>query len=466
LDEGIHYIHLDFEQLQYIRRARDILGLPMMPDKVISNALWMQMELRQKVLNAKDAEMELGLSEGVVESPVLTTASLAEASNKGKQKVASSDEFEEYDDEDIASNSWDGNGKPRKFWIPSADCNIVMGGATDPAMMSAASAQSNRLSATIQPEDVQWASDFAANPSDTRSIPQIIRPDSAAGSNASELRPVSYSHFPPFRFAVEFPSPRLLKEKKRVYSRTIFYSGSWWNLYIQKVRRGKNPQLGVYLHRAKERETDETLAAGGQSVPNMRVDERIGHLEREMILRADRRAEERRRVLARRRSGDVADPDNADSSGDTDPDGGPAGAATTPRPRGIGGYRKSSELDVLSNFPTKPAYYDEQDSDIEDEDPEIAKLTRSIRVPTLPPYVDSRPTIKTYFKIYSPSKGGRMLSVYESAPDTFNFSQSWGWKSSTLMLDDGMLGDEVNPEAEIPVRDANKLRFMIVIGNV
>jgi len=120
----------------------------------------------------------------------------------------------------------------------------------------------------------------------------------------------------------------------------------------------------------------------------------------------------------------------------------------------------------LSNFPTKPAYYDEQDSDIEDEDPEIAKLTRSIRVPTLPPYVDSRPTIKTYFKIYSPSKGGRMLSVYESAPDTFNFSQSWGWKSSTLMLDDGMLGDEVNPEAEIPVRDANKLRFMIVIGNV
>jgi hypothetical protein len=459
LDEGIHYIHLDFEQLQYIRRARDILGLPMMPDKVISNALWMQMELRQKVLNAKDAEMELGLSEGIVESPILTTASLAGSSIKGKQKVESSDEFEEFEDEDIASNSWDGNGKPRKFWIPSADCNIVMGGATDPAMMSAANTQSNRLSATIQPEDVQWASDFAANPSDTRSVPQIIRPDSAADSNTSELRPVSYSHFPPFRFAVEFPSPRLLKEKKRVYSRTIFYSGSWWNLYIQKVRRGKNPQLGVYLHRAKERETDETLAASGQSVPNTRVDERIGHLEREMILRADRRAEERRRLLARRRSGDIADPDNADSSGDTDPDGGPAGTASAPRP-------KSSELDVLSNFPTKPAYYDEQDSDFEDEDPEIAKLTRSIRVPTLPPYVDSRPTIKTYFKIYSPSKGGRMLSVYESAPDTFNFSQSWGWKSSTLMLDDGMLGDEVNPEAEIPIRDANKLRFMIVIGNV
>ncbi|THZ48393.1 hypothetical protein D6C90_03741 [Aureobasidium pullulans] len=464
LDEGIHYTHLDFEQLQYIRRARDILGLPMMPDKVISNALWMQMELRQKVLNAKDIDMELGLSEGINElrSPHLRAASLTEPSIKGKQKVDNlSDEFEDFDDEDIASNSWDGNGKPRKFWIPSADCNIVMGGATDPAMMPSPNTQSNRLSATIQPEDVQWASDFAANPSDTRSIPQIIRPDSAADSATSELRPVSYSHFPPFRFAVEFPSPRLLKEKKRVYSRTIFYSGSWWNLYIQKVRRGKNPQLGVYLHRAKERETEETLAAGGPNVGQI-----TSHLERDINMRPDRRAEERRRFLTRRRSGDVVDGDGADSSGSAEPDAGPAGVDTTPRARGLGGYRKSSELDVLSNFPIKPAYYDEQDSDFEDEDPEIAKLTRNVRVPTLPPYVDSRPTIKTYFKIYSPSKGGRMLSVYESAPDTFNFSQSWGWKSSTLMLDDGMLGDEVNPEAEIPMKDANKLRFMIVIGNV
>src|SRR6202000_3255602 len=59
------------------------------------------------------------------------------------------------------------------------------------------------------------------------------------------------------------------------------------------------------------------------------------------------------------------------------------------------------------------------------------------RTPTLPPYVDARPTIRTWFKIYSPSKGGRLLSVYESAPDRFNFSQSWGWKSGSLMLDDG-----------------------------
>lgn len=74
-----------------------------------------------------------------------------------------------------------------------------------------------------------------------------------------------------------------------------------------------------------------------------------------------------------------------------------------------------------------------------------------------------------------------MLSVYESAPDKFNFSQSWGWKSSTLMLDDGMLSDEgetmqvgvldVPPADEGAAkaraeRGDGRLRFMVVIGNI
>lgn len=79
-----------------------------------------------------------------------------------------------------------------------------------------------------------------------------------------------------------------------------------------------------------------------------------------------------------------------------------------------------------------------------------------------------------------------MLSVYESAPDKFNFSQSWGWKSSTLMLDDGMMSDEGEtmqigvldvPGADGGVaegggvkakadRGDGRLRFMVVVGNI
>ena len=38
-----------------------------------------------------------------------------------------------------------------------------------------------------------------------------------------------------------------------------------------------------------------------------------------------------------------------------------------------------------------------------------------------------------------------MLSVYESAPDEFSFSQSWGWRSSSFFTDENeWLVDEVD----------------------
>ena len=82
-------------------------------------------------------------------------------------------------------------------------------------------------------------------------------------------------------------------------------------------------------------------------------------------------------------------------------------------------------------------------------------------VPTLPPYFDQRPTTRTFFKIYTPSKSGRVLTVYESGPDRFNFSQSWGWRSSNLILDDAL--GEVEEDGR--GKDA-RLRFMIVIGKL
>lgn len=60
-----------------------------------------------------------------------------------------------------------------------------------------------------------------------------------------------------------------------------------------------------------------------------------------------------------------------------------------------------------------------------------------------------------------------MLSIYESAPDRFNFSQSWGWKSSTLMLDEvGLTGEHGGDEGRKRGRGEGKLRFMVVIGNL
>jgi hypothetical protein len=493
LDEGIHYIHMEYEQLEFIRTARDVFGLPVMPERVISNALWRQLALRQRVLNADESAQELGLCQPPREPETPNAGTKSEGALKGKEK-----ETMPLDNHELESESWDGNGKPRRFWIPSSDCNIVLGNGADPVVTTSSSFQrhATRLSASIQPEDAQWATDFASTPStftnpNARIDQSSFRPISAGGSNAGQPKPISCTEFPPFRFSAEFPNPRFLKEKKRVYSRTVSYAGSLWNIYIQKVRSAKNVQLGVYLHRAKDREADEATHGNTLSQQNNNsVDERIGQLEREMLMRSERR--DMRRSARAILNDTAAEEDTSGSGGDADPTLlGPNSrnplfsSSSLVRRRSNNMPRLSTRNSTHfpfheegdSSFPltsfSPASTHDNSDSDASDPEddliPSNPSQKRRSTIPALPPYVDGRPTIKTYFKIYSPSKGGRMLSIYESAPDRFNFSQSWGWKSSTLMLEEGVMGASGDGDGETEgkkVRGEGKLRFMVVIGNL
>ena len=463
LDEGIHYVHLSFEQLQKIRAQRDVLGLPLMPDKVINDALWMQMELRQSVVNAPELNLELGLSQesedfhdlDIPEEEEEEEEAGQDASAKGKQR--DTDACQAQEEDEMESGSWDGNGKPRKFWIPNVDSTSVTGANPDTSLYATPSTNRpyiSRLSASIDPVDVQWASDFTASATE--------RPTTA--DRNEPVTPISYTHYPPFRFAAEFPNPRNLKEKKRVYSRTVWYAGSLWNVYIQKVETSKNTQLGVYLHRAKEREGDDGHHHSSS------VDERRGQFE--MLMRHNNRNRRRSR-------GDLPDEDTSNSS--ADPDSTLVSSEQHSRAATIssllrgGASRDDSSVTksshqtpspfALSSLPFSTSVADSDDDANDPGSNGRESKTTNNSVPTLPAYVDGRPTIKTYFKIYSPSKGGRMLSVYESAPDLFNFSQSWGWKSSTMVLDDGLCGYE-GADGTGTGRNGKegRLRFMVVIG--
>ena len=471
LDEGIHYVHLSFEQLQTIREQRDALGVPILPEKVISGALWMSLELRQKIVNAKDLDMELGLSQipedqsdddtvvhrGTATDPSSSTN--APPNSAGKQPEPSPSPVEDdKEDDEMESGSWDGNGKPRKFWIPNADATSVMGGVQEELPCSSnggrayAGRHVSRLSATIDPHDVQWASDFTAAGHERPQTPNrqpII----------DQLPPLAYTHYPPFRFSAEFPNVRLLKDKKRVYSRTVWYAGSLWNVYVQKVETPKNTQLGVYLHRAKEREASEDIVVARHGS----VDESIGHLERELLLGRRDRSRHRRQV--NNTALDI-DEDNSGSGGDPDATLVPGSSTDAQRATVLNGLLRGQGITkasqtpgslMLSNLP------DRNHTTTPDTDEDVSEIFQNmhLKVPALSPYVDGRPTIRTYFKIYTPSKGGRVLSVYESAPDKFNFSQSWGWKSSNMVLDDGMLGYDETARSK-----DGRLRFMVVIGMI
>lgn len=463
LDEGIHYVHLRFEQLQQIRLQKDILGVPVVPEKVISDALWMSMELRQRVLNAREGDVDLGLSEVAedyeeAEGPSGLTSVEQKGKSRDHGQGSSSDGVAE-----MESGSWDGNGKPRKFWIPTHDVSCVMGGtreaciAANSTSIAEWSTHAARLSASLEPTDVAWALDFTSG-----NMIENGRPPSRGYSPTSAPR---YSHYPPFRFSAEFPNPRTLKEKKRVYSHTVWYAGSMWNLYIQRVNSVKAQQLGIYLHRAKDKDPcDDPLA---QFIPAT-VDDRIGQLEREMLLRKNERRNRNWRADEAARASE-ADQDEASLESINEYDS--ANVLGAEAESGTNNWRaaKSTPMQKSSQTPgmvggmlgseiTPPGA---QMLDSDEDDEELLRANRKYNISAMPPYMDSRPTIRTYFKIYSPSKGGRLLSIYESAPDKFDVSKSWGWKSSQMQLDDGLGGCDTTKSSK-----DGKLRYMVVIGNI
>ena len=85
-------------------------------------------------------------------------------------------------------------------------------------------------------------------------------------------------------------------------------------------------------------------------------------------------------------------------------------------------------------------------------------------IPCLTDCIDERHRMKTYFRIYCigrrdthgdpiASDGSFLITEFNSTPDLFNFSQSWGWKTNQLIDEAGKLVED-------------KAKFMIVLGYV
>ena len=90
-------------------------------------------------------------------------------------------------------------------------------------------------------------------------------------------------------------------------------------------------------------------------------------------------------------------------------------------------------------------------------------------------YVDERAKVLTYFKLWcspgsatssgvgmrrTPALLPRITVEYNSKPDTFNLSQSWGWKSNTLCMDEKKESNEEEDDSK------DVIRFTVALGNV
>ncbi|CAG8527976.1 7171_t:CDS:2 [Paraglomus occultum] len=188
---GIYYAHMTFEELKFILRDRDeITQLPFAPEHVPKEALWQQIDLRNKIENASESEITLSISS--MEIPP--------------------------------------NSSGMHFEIPSDDTTHIGEALTG--------------------------------------LDDMIGGGTKSMKDGAGRGTVEYSLFAPFRFSVEFADVAKLKEKQRVYSKTKFYAGSNWNMYIQKIKTPrKGIQLGVYLHRHSMPDLSASSSSHPSSTP-------------------------------------------------------------------------------------------------------------------------------------------------------------------------------------------------------
>lgn len=437
LNNDIHYCHLTFKQLEALKLYKDERQKPLICKESLQRALWLQTDLKYRILNKSLKDSKLELIKSMNHSSQSVVLQSEEASTQIQQSDNSTESIKH--SKDLTSDL-----------------------------------ESDQLSLSDFDEDSsddEHGSVYFPIPSDYNGIDSAERRAYAAEDS-------QVTKFPPFRFSVKFDDISKLKMEKRVYSKTFWYAGSYWNLYIQRVGIKKSQQLGVYLHRSK------LNIANISSV-----------LESSLLLEAETRTTSNLGSISEYRTGltadeieaiqEIEDPgneltwqDDHDISDTTmnnlraqllrnlSPGPPPPPQLTiraeSPLYEPPVNNAGSSELSSLAN---NPANSSTALTNTLSRRPEISHPIGTMLDPGRPEYMDIRPVIQAYFEIYTPSrKKGTQLTCFSSAPDSFKFAQSWGWKSSPLCTaaEESMKGGKLVKEGEEPAG----LKFMIVLGLV
>ena len=243
-----------------------------------------------------------------------------------------------------------------------------------------------------------------------------------------------WSPYPPCRFAMEFWDLDFLKEKARLYSHTIWYAGSLFNVYLQIVRKKEQVQLGIYLHRQSI--VDPVPSASVPS-PLMCPDS------------DNAREEHNRRGLAHRPSISTS----------------PAMVMPRTPPTHFTSPSIRATSDTVSSLPSSPVIggssYSPLNSGLY-----TLPATGNASTPRQT-YRDPRSSISAYFAVSLASATGSSQTRFRSGPDVFGISKSWGWKTSSLRTDEYMeVRDESTGPRTTPYGSEVSLRATVVLGLV
>ena len=233
--------------------------------------------------------------------------------------------------------------------------------------------------------------------------------------------------YPPYRFGVEFWDVGSLREKSHLYSQTIWYAGSLFNVFVQLFRKkAQGPQLGIYLHRQSSVDPIPPLSIPSGSLPE------------------EKPAESR--------------PYTRNT---------PSPTSMTQLPTYTTQYSFSGLPVVLSAVPTPRSNTPVQGS------PSSSSFSGSVLPATSPPiippqpYRDPRAKVSAFFAISCASATGPSVTRFTSNPDEFSVSQSWGWRSSSLRAEVCFDGDKTADTSSPSLsEDISSMRITIILGVV
>ncbi|KAJ3864587.1 hypothetical protein EV359DRAFT_40753 [Lentinula novae-zelandiae] len=257
------------------------------------------------------------------------------------------------------------------------------------------------------------------------------------------------STHPPLRFSVEFFNLEMLKEKDRIHSRTVWYAGSLWNVYVQVVQRKDknsanvlespkdvqtyrspgsgllpNYQLGVYLHRQSPTENTPPFSA-----PDPFSDSRQSikdHYNPSLsspsstysptspnspVTSSTLQVQRSQQIL-------ISSPSSPSPRG-------PAFAPLTPYASAPQATSSSASASQTSSSTSR--LRGNSGSSL------VSPSLHPMTAPSIYPYTDPRQVVSVYFSVNCASPTGSAQTRFRSAPDIFKVGQSWGWKSSGLL---------------------------------
>jgi hypothetical protein len=387
-----------FDDLVYISNDRSpTTGRLYVPERVIQAAHWTQSMLRHQVVGGP---------------PLSPTASPTGANRDQELGIS----VTQQDIKEALSHP-EKDEENRMYWPIASSSYIRIGecaGIENPSMDELFGLGSGSSSRHALGRSSMSVSSFFGL---TNALHPAVECASSSSSDATRWVP-----YPPYRFGVEYWDVDSLREKAHLYSQTIWYAGSLFNVFVQMFRKkAQGPQLGIYLHRQSSVDPIPPL-----SIP-------YGSTSPEKLAESKPR-----------------NPPNTPSS--------PIISPTYPTQYSFSGIPMTPSPRSSTPVQGSPSNSSISGCGLPAQGP-----------PTIPsqPYRDSRAQVSAYFTISCASATGSSVTRFSSNPDNFSISQSWGWRSSSLRAEVCVDGDRVvDPVTSSLLGDINSVRVTVVLGVV